>query len=97
MSIWLALVEAGILDASWGPKWVCACCATEWGWAAAQLDHMAGELADALTPFGSVSPEEVGRPCTRVVECDLPLLCENMYYIVAIEAPGRLPLLASGW
>ena len=33
LSMWLALIEAGVLDASWAaPRWLCLICATNWGW-----------------------------------------------------------------
>ena len=49
MLIWLALVEAGVLDGAWAaPRWACACCATQWRWAELQFDGAAAELADEL-------------------------------------------------
>eukprot|EP00966_Prymnesium_polylepis_P200938 4656420-Prymnesium_polylepis.1 len=49
MSIWLSLVEAGVLPSAWAaPRWVCAICGTEWGWARCQFDMLTDELAAAI-------------------------------------------------
>jgi hypothetical protein len=60
LAVWLSLVEAGELDASWArPKWACLCCATQWGWGG-NFDDKAAEFAAAIGPsLGARSPKEV--------------------------------------
>ena len=62
LATWLCLVEAGVLDAKWAaPKWVCCCCATQWGWAS-HFDAKTEEFAAAIGPaLGARMPDEVRR------------------------------------
>ena len=62
MCLWLGLVEAGVLEASWAaPRWACACCATQWGWSP-QFDEAAAELAAEIgPPLGARPPAEARR------------------------------------
>lgn len=68
LAIWLALVEAGVLDASWAaPRWACLICSTQWGWAEA-FDARADELAQAIGPgLGARIPAEVRRKLEKEV------------------------------
>ena len=48
LTMWLALVEAGVLDAEWASfRWACCICATQWGWQE-DFDARADELATGM-------------------------------------------------